>query len=172
MKILELFIKSCYTTHGRIHGKKGEVSMNAISLSNYVIIQFENKGVPITNLKLQKVIYYIQGYFYRQFNRPAFLEEIYNWQYGPVVPEVYYEYNTNGSSALKPQLSCTDFSIEECEKKLVYSIVEKCSDISTSNLVSMTHSENPWKNSNPGGIISKKSIELFFKFNDPLRIKA
>ena len=145
------------------------LSMNAISLSDYVIAQFENKKCPITNLKLQKVLYYIQGYFYKQFNKPAFLEDICNWQYGPVVPVVYYEYNINGSSPLKSQHFRVDFSFEE--KTLIDSIIDKCSRTSTSTLVSMTHSERPWKNSNLGDIISRNSIELFFKLSDPLELK-
>lgn len=171
MKILELLLNRCYNVYERIHKTKGEVSMNAISLSDYVIAQFENKKRPITNLKLQKVLYYIQGYFYKQFNKPAFLEDIYNWQYGPVVPVVYYEYNINGSSPLQSQQSYVNFSIKEKEKILIDSIVDKCSRTSTSMLVSMTHSERPWKNSNLGEVISKNSIELFFKLNDPLELK-
>ena len=173
MKILELFRKTCYTICEKITRIEGGGSMiNAISLSDYVISRFENNGTPITNLKLQKVLYYVQGYFFKQFNRAAFSEDIYNWQYGPVVPVVYYEYNTNGSSPLASRSSYKNFPIEECEKKLIDSIVAKCSGICTSTLVSMTHLEHPWKNSISGDIISKKSIELFFKLNDPLRLKA
>ena len=146
--------------------------MNAVSLSNYVISLFEERNVPITNLKLQKVLYYIQGYFYKHFGKAAFSDEIYNWQYGPVVPAVYYEYNDNGSVPLKSRLSFEDCSIPDNEKKLIVSVVEKCAGIATSKLVSMTHSESPWKNAVLGNVIDKKSIETFFKYNDPLGIQA
>ncbi len=146
--------------------------MNAVTLSNYVILLFEERKVPVTNLKLQKVLYYIQGYFYKHFGKAAFSDEIYNWQYGPVVPVVYYEYNDNGSAPLKPRNYFEDCLISDCEKKLIATIVEKCAVIATSRLVSMTHSETPWKNSGPGNVIGKNSIEMFFKYNDPLGIQA
>lgn len=146
--------------------------MNAIYLSKYVISLFEDRDAPITNLKLQKVLYYIQGYFYRHFGKAAFSDEIYNWQYGPVVPVVYYEYNDNGSAPLKSREFLGDCTIADCEKKLIESIVDRCSSISTSRLVSMTHSENPWKTSGSGNVIGKSSIEMYFRYNNPLGIKA
>lgn len=146
--------------------------MNAIYLSKYVISLFEDRDAPITNLKLQKVLYYIQGYFYRHFGKAAFPDEIYNWQYGPVVPVVYYEYNDNGSAPLKNREFFDNYTIADYEKKLIESIVDKCVFISTSRLVSMTHSESPWKNAGSGSIIEKNSIEVFFKYNNPLGIQA
>lgn len=146
--------------------------MNAIYLSNYVISLFEQQKSPVTNLKLQKVLYYIQGYFYRHFGKAAFSDEIYNWQYGPVVPVVYYEYNDNGATPLKSRMFFDDCEIADCEKTLIKSVVEKCAAISTSRLVSMTHSEIPWRTAGSGNIISKNSIEIYFKHNDPLGIRA
>ena len=146
--------------------------MKAIYISNYVISLFEERKAPVTNLKLQKVLYYIQGYYYKQFGKAAFSDEIYNWQYGPVVPVVYYEYNDNGAAPLKSRYAFNDYEISDREKNLIASIVEKCAGISTSKLVSMTHSENPWKTAGSGNIISKNSIEIYFKYNDPLRIRV
>ena len=170
MKALEFLKKICYNVFGEIYKEKGEFEMNAVSLSNYVISLFEEQKSPVTNLKLQKVLYYIQGYFYRRFNKEAFAEEIYNWQYGPVVPVVYYEYNNNGYYPLSSRSPVEGHSLSDCEKSLIKAIVEKCAAIHTSVLVSMTHSENPWKYSNLGCAISKKNIELYFKYNDPLGI--
>ncbi|MBE6598558.1 MAG: DUF4065 domain-containing protein [Ruminococcaceae bacterium] len=146
--------------------------MDSIWLANYVISLFEDRDAPITNLKLQKVLYYIQGYFYRWFGKPAFLDDIYHWQYGPVVPVVYYAYNDNGSDSLESRLILPGCEIEDREKELISAIVKKCSGISTSRLVSMTHSETPWRITGSGDIIDKSSIEKYFLHCDPLEIKS
>lgn len=173
MKILELFVKVWYHIYGEVCIKKGDAKMNAICLSDYVISLFEERNVAITNLKLQKVLYYIQGYFYKCFGKEAFSEDLCNWQYGPVVPVVYYEYNSNGSLPLKSRRSLlVNCTISEDEEKLIATIVDKCSAISTSKLVSMTHLESPWRNSSAGSIISKNSIESYFKHNNPLGIES
>ena len=48
--------------------------------------------MPISNLQLQKILYYLQVYFIQHEGIPLFEDEIEAWQFGPVIPEVYYEY--------------------------------------------------------------------------------
>ncbi len=171
MKLLDIVKKMCYNLiRKEYYVSRGGEKMDAILLSNYVICAFESEKKPITNLKLQKVLYYIQGYFYKKFKKSAFDEEIYNWQYGPVVPVVYFEYNHHGSAPLDSNGSCSqlDFSLEE--KQLILTIIKKCMVLPTSKLVAKTHSEAPWKNSTLGKVIGKDKIKLFFDFADPLEI--
>lgn len=68
---------------------------SAMDIATYIICTYWNNGRTITNLKLQKVLYYIQGYSLSRCGVPAFYEEIYRWSYGPVVPKVYYEYSSH-----------------------------------------------------------------------------
>ena len=151
-------------------GKRGDSTMtDAITLSRYIIHRFNEDERVITNLKLQKILYYIQGYFLKAFNRVAFLEKIYNWQYGPVVPAVYYEYKSFGASPIEC-FKAVDLEIKGNEKKLVDSIIDSCFQKTALELVSMTHSENPWKNSSTGEIIETSSIKSFFDYSNPLEI--
>ena len=51
----------------------------------------KNKVQDITNLKLQKLIYYVFGYFY--VKNKVFLfdpKSIMFWKHGPVIPDVYH----------------------------------------------------------------------------------
>lgn len=43
----------------------------------------------LSNMKLQKLLYYQQGFHLAYFGTPLFNEDIVAWQYGHVVPEVY-----------------------------------------------------------------------------------
>lgn len=144
--------------------------MDAVVLAKYVIYQFSKRNKIITNLKLQKILYYIQGYYYRRFKRPAFLEDIYNWQYGPVVPKVYYLFSENHSSALSSEMYVDDSFLNMHEKELIDNVIDRCVNMSASYLVEKTHSEAPWKYSELGNIITKNSINMFFYSNDPLVI--
>ena len=76
------------------------MSMTALQLAEYTIRRATSSEVPITNLKLQKTLYYLQGYSLRALNDPAFNEAIRHWQYGPVVPTVYFAYSANGAEPL------------------------------------------------------------------------
>lgn len=46
----------------------------------------------ISNLKLQKLLYYAQGCYLALKNEPLFNEQIVNWAHGPVVEEIYHKY--------------------------------------------------------------------------------
>lgn len=144
---------------------------NVIDLSNYIIAAFEKRKAPITNLKLQKVLYYIQGYFYSEFGRAAFCDELCAWTYGPVVPLAYYEYHLFGSAPLSVNKEVKLFANRE-ERRIIDKIIDKCKGIPSSRLVSMTHDETPWKSVSVGETIPNQVIEKFFLTNDPLGLRA
>ena len=57
----------------------------------------------ISNLKLQKLLYYAQGCYLALKNEPLFNEQIVNWAHGPVVEEIYHKYKNNGSNGIEYQ---------------------------------------------------------------------
>src|SRR6478735_3641830 len=76
----------------------------------------EEAGDSISNLKLQKLVYYAQGYHLAIHDRPLFFEPIEAWVHGPVVPELYRSFKQHGSEAIPPSLVQMDkFSQEEIE---------------------------------------------------------
>ena len=68
-------------------------TFDAIDVALYVIHYVHNKNEGIDNLKLQKILFYIQVAFLRNYDKPIYKDDIVNWQYGFVVPNVYYKFN-------------------------------------------------------------------------------
>ena len=67
--------------------------ISAFNVADYFLVQQdEDAGDLISNMKLQKLLYYAQGYFLAIANEPLFHERIYAWTHGPVVPKVYHKY--------------------------------------------------------------------------------
>ena len=63
----------------------------ALDIARYIIKYCKDNGYSISNLKLQKLLYFVQAQFLVTYNgRPAFEEKIEAWDFGPVVPEVYH----------------------------------------------------------------------------------
>ena len=59
-----------------------------------LIIEYSNKRrYGITNLRLQKILYFMQLHFLYVKERPCFEAPIEAWDVGPVVPIAYYELN-------------------------------------------------------------------------------
>ena len=65
---------------------------DALDVAKYIITRCYEQGNPISNLKLQKILYFLWADFYRETRRYLFFDDICAWQLGPVVPKVYYEY--------------------------------------------------------------------------------
>ena len=150
---------------------------DVLDVAAYVINKYWNHGLPITNLKLQKIVYYIQGYCLRRNNAPAFFERIYRWPYGPVVPEVYFNYNASRSRAI-PELSneCVDritriFKNDRATTRVIDDVILKSYSLTAAQMVAMTHKEVPWAQAKDSSIISLEAMASFFGAQDPLNLE-
>lgn len=145
--------------------------MKVLDLAEYVIRHASEKEKAITNLKLQKTLYYLQGYSLRVFDEPAFDSDIRNWQYGPVAPTAYFAYSSYGAFSLEEN---DEIVIEQPSKdkmKLFNKVIDACLKIPARTLVQMTHNEEPWKNTRPNEEITQEAITRFFCNNNPLDLK-
>lgn len=117
----------------------------------------------ISNLKLQKLLYYLQGYHLAVFNQPLFPEKIFKWQYGPVVKEVYGKYKDFGSTVILPE---DDFDGTEIFNQdqidLLFDVYDNYAQFSAFKLSEMTHREDPWKKTEMNQEITHESMKKFF----------
>jgi uncharacterized phage-associated protein len=88
---------------------------NALDIAKYFIkLASPEEEDFITNLKLQKLLYYAQGFYLALHKKPLFSEQVRAWQYGPVVTEVYYNYKEHSVNTI-PQPD--DFDIEQYDQE-------------------------------------------------------
>ena len=118
--------------------------VSATDLSNYIVHEAYLRGKPLTQLKLQKILYYIQGKYLALYRKPLFPEDIEAWAYGPVVREVYVKYVSNGALPLKPDKKGNMPDLSQQEKECIDAVLDEKLDFSASTLVGMTHNESPW----------------------------
>ena len=115
---------------------------DALEVARYILTQCFNSGLPISNLKLQKILYFVQGEFYRRTGKPLFENEICAWQFGPVVPDVYYEYCIYAGT---PILESYATSIEHNDATIINDVINNKINVPTWELVNQTHqSGTPW----------------------------
>ena len=116
----------------------------------------------ITNLKLQKLLYYAQGMHLGYYDQKLFDDPVLAWNYGPVVKAVYEQYKCNNSEGIRfftPPVE--NFTTEE-EDTLQFTN-DAFGQFSAWKLVDMTHEEEPWKSTPIGNTISVEKIKTFFK---------
>lgn len=144
------------------------MSYTAVKIAEKLIALAQNDeangGELLTNLKLQKLLYYQQGFHLARFGTPLFEEDIEAWMYGPVVPSVYDYYKKQGAAGLTFDGEAVVLSREE--EELFDQVFDAFRDFSAIGLMNRTHSEKPWLESIPhdrGTVISKESMRSFFK---------
>lgn len=100
-------------------------------------------NIAITHLKLQKLLYYIQGEFSRYRKKRLITEDFYAWQLGPVIPEIYAEYCIFSSFTLPSQPEEQKFSQEDLF--VIHYALEKYARIPIWDLVDLSHQQDLWK---------------------------
>jgi len=124
----------------------------------------------LTPLKLQKILYYAQGYFLAINDDELFPDDFQAWAHGPVNVDIYEKYKDYSYQNIpEPENEIKDFSPE---------LVDFLNDIWATfgiydgkYLEEQTHKEDPWiiarNGLEPGArcnkIITKKSMQEYFK---------
>lgn len=115
----------------------------------------------ISNLKLQKLLYYVQGWHLALKRRPLFDDAIEAWVHGPVVPLIFQMYKGYGWREIaKPSLRVSLPAVEETH---IRKVLQAYGKYSGDTLKWMTHNESPWKDARgdlPDNALSSRPIPI------------
>jgi uncharacterized phage-associated protein len=137
---------------------------SACDIAKYVITLANKYDDEITQLKLQKLLYYIQGTYLGAGGYAVFDDEMLAWKHGPVVHAVWQQYKDCGKEQLQADVS--DISLEPFDKETIEEIYKRYRTFTTKELVDKTHGETPWINArDDNDIITKESIKDYFSEN-------
>ena len=118
----------------------------------------ESSGDNISNLKLQKLVYYAQA-FHLAINdgRPLFGDPIVAWEHGPVVRSLYRRYKEHGAGAIPPPESFDASKFDQETVELLNEVNQVYGQFSPLKLRAMTSEEPPWRLTPLNSEISQKS---------------
>lgn len=122
----------------------------------------------LTNLKLQKLLYYAQAWNLAFTDECLFAEDIEAWVHGPVVPRVFRRFKALGWKAIDTEVSPLHGPYLIPHLK---SILTAYGGLGATQLERLTHSEDPWRLARVGippdvpshNVISPKSMKVFYK---------
>ncbi len=123
----------------------------------------EDASDVITNLKLQKLVYYAQGFSLALYGRPLFAERIEAWQHGPVCPELFEKYEKNGGLGI-PAPRDVDFrKFDDEASALMDEVYDVYGQFAAWKLRDMVREEAPWKATPVREAISHEAMAEFFR---------
>ncbi|BAQ63773.1 Panacea domain-containing protein [Geminocystis sp. NIES-3709] len=136
--------------------------VSPLTVAKYFIIRAYEDGRDdqMTNMKLQKLLYYSQCLYLALFDEPLFLEDIQAWRYGPVCPPAYHFYSEFEAQQLP--IPTPEYINEEL-KAVLEEVWQYFGQYHAYYLSDLTHLEFPWKKARkdlPSYASSNESISI------------
>jgi uncharacterized phage-associated protein len=134
--------------------------IDSFSIANFFIDLANNTGSFISNLKLQKLVYYSQAWHLALHGEPLFEEDFEAWIHGPVLPNLYHTYKHFGWKPIQEDvqvnlpLAILDYLNEVADEYFVCDAYE---------LEQMTHLEAPWQKARVGLSSDEPSTAIILK---------
>ncbi len=120
----------------------------ARKVANYILCFAREHGDLITNLKLQKLVYYSQAWFLALYDIPLFEGRLEAWVHGPVQPEVYKAFSSRWNP-ITTRVTCPTFDDERIAGHLD-EIMDIYGDLTGHHLERLVHQEDPCEK--PGAV--------------------
>ena len=134
---------------------------SAFDIAKYFLIMSDDdSGELLSNLKLQKLLYYAQGAYLALKGEPLFSEKIFAWIHGPVVAKVYYEYQDYKNQGIPAPSSPPQ--IDEDTQEILNEVFSVYGQFSAWKLRDMTHREPPWERTPNGEEITHQQLKEYF----------
>lgn len=136
----------------------------------FIDLSVESTPYAITPLKLQKLLYYAQGFHLMRTNRRLFRAELEAWVHGPVVREIYTAYKEHGYHTIPSRRFVNEIDPLTGELKLSLEEIRTIEDVwayfgnlDGKTLEELTHQEDPWLNTEINDEIDIELIREYFE---------
>jgi uncharacterized phage-associated protein len=145
-------------------------------VADYFIALSNEIHSPITNLKLQKLVYYAQAWNLALLNRSLIEEDFQAWVHGPVIPQLYNEYRQFGWKPIIRE-DLEEGALVRIKNEFSPDVMKVLTDVEYEyfgleayQLEKLTHNEDPWLLTRTGlaedepseRIITKQSIKDYY----------
>lgn len=121
--------------------------ITAIDVANFFIdLANHSPEDDITNLKVNKLVYFAQGWSLAKFGKPLFSESIQAWKHGPVVKAVYNSFNQGGKQPIPAPTDKNYFiKFSSCQIEFLIDIYNEYGKFTAGALTEQTHLPGtPW----------------------------
>ena len=148
-----------------------QTALNAHLVADYFLYKGQQEKKPISNKKLQKLLYYAQAWSLVLCKEKLFKDKIEAWVHGPAIRNVYIEYKEFGFNPIQKEIETDKINkIPEKIKKFLDKVWRVYGKLDAVYLEQLTHSEKPWQEARDGlqghesseNVISIKSMRDFY----------
>lgn len=139
--------------------------LTAVKVAEYIIYEAKKRKMPVTNTKLQKLLYFVQGIYLAKHNKKAFEDNIIAWKYGPVIKDIYYKYSLYGAEPIIT-VKKYDSKISLMLTNAIDIVLESFLDVNQTDLIEETIKPgSPWSYTDIDDVILVDDIKDYFLTN-------
>ena len=154
-------------------------------VANFILDFCDVKGRIVTNLALQKIVYFCHVWSLILYGRPLVRHKFEAWEFGPVLPYLYRDFKDLDRAAIDRRATQLDpldgrkkvveYRFDPETDQLLREVVDFYSRLTAGDLVKLSHSKDgPWYNVwhhrgavNPGMRIDDTEIAAFYSKAPP-----
>lgn len=119
--------------------------MEARVVANYMLYIMGDAFDDLTNMKMNKLLYFAQGHYLSKYGSPLFSDGIEAWDHGPVVPSVYNAYKEYGDRPINGYDEGLLSAMTPEAEDVIFGVARKYGKYTASALRNMTHVVgSPW----------------------------
>lgn len=163
---------------------------DARQVANFILDLCDRRQRQITNLSLQKVVYFCHVWSLIELDRPLLRHNFEAWKYGPVIQYLYRDFRDFDRSPISARSMSLDpltgkyivvnYDFDSETQALLSRVANFYTQLSASELVRLSHvTDGPWHHvwnhvhpANPGMQISNASIlEFYSKVSLPFSLQ-
>jgi len=119
-----------------------------IPVANYFLKKGRKENIPITPMKLVKLVYIAHGWSLAILRKELFSEDIQAWKYGPVIQSLYYitkQFGNQPIDVLFPEYEEVGEELSRQDTELLDKVWDVYKKYTAVQLSSLTHQEGtPW----------------------------
>lgn len=141
-----------------------KMNITVLDVARYIIELATNFGEPVTNMKLQKLLFYSYVWYLVHEKKKLFSEPITAWQYGPVISQAYDAYKKYGAEPIKEPADGDSSKLDEEQKAIIEDVFNIYGSMNGIELAMLTHSERPWLVAFEPGKHNPISDDVMFEF--------
>ncbi|EGR4059950.1 DUF4065 domain-containing protein [Vibrio cholerae] len=122
------------------------VMYDAVEVAWKMLKVAKDKGIELSNLQLQKLVYIANGYMLGWKNKNLCTQPMEAWEYGPVIGDVYHTFKSNGKGVIPVNTDIvTALDNDNDAEYIISGVLDNYGKKSAPELVNLTHQEDsPW----------------------------
>lgn len=166
------------------------MSLDGRAVANFVLDFCDARSRELTNLSLQKIVYFCHVWSLIELRRPLVKHQFEAWQFGPVLQYLYREFKkfedrpiAGRATRIDPETGVKEtvrYAFDSETEELLGRVVDFYSRLRASDLVALSHAKGgPWEEvwnhcgaANPGMRIEEDAIASYYsKVRPPFSIQ-